>query len=42
MEGWDRTIEARFVQHCIVEARDTSNSLWDGQVLVAPNQFIFH
>ena len=42
MEGWDRTIEARFAQHCIREGRDTSNSLCDGQVLVSPNQFIFH
>ncbi len=42
MEGWDRTIEARFAQHCIREARDTSNSLCDGSILVAPDQFQFH
>ena len=42
IEGWDRTIEARFAQHCIREGGDDSNSLCDGGILVAPNQFIFH
>jgi hypothetical protein len=42
MEGWDRPILQRFMQHCVREARDTTNNLCDGQELVLPNQFRFN
>lgn len=42
MEGWNRPILQRFMQHCIRTPRDTTNSLCDGQELIIPNQFQWH